>query len=61
MLASEGVVALGHPVDELVGVGEPRGLADLVLGGPGLPVGDALPDRAPEQDRVLEDKPYVAT
>src|SRR5207237_1274910 len=49
-----GVVAVGHPRDELVRVGEPRRIDDLLFGSVGPPVCDVLPYRAAEEDGVLQ-------
>ena len=54
-LADHGVVALRQRRDELVGLGQPGGLLQLVVRGVGPAVGDVLPHRALEQEHVLAD------
>ena len=46
LLAYDGVVALGEPHDEIVGVGGTSGADDLGVGGVGLGVLDVVPDGA---------------
>src|SRR6185295_6196458 len=60
-LADQRVVALGKLPDELVGVREPGGLLDFGARGVGLAVGDVLPDRLVEEDRLLLDVADLVT
>ena len=55
-LADHRVVAFRHPLDEFVRVGEPGRADDLIAGGFGFAVGDVLPDRRVEENRLLQDE-----
>ena len=55
----DGVVALGHPHDETVGVGLFGGGDNLPLGGVRAAVGDVVPDGGRAQPGVLEDHPVA--
>ena len=55
LLADHGVVALGEPLDELVGLRRLGRGDDLVLGGVRPAVGDVRPHRVGEQEAVLHD------
>src|SRR5690242_14836353 len=51
--ADESVVLIGQLQDKFVGVGAPRGIFNLTIGGIVAPVGKVLPHRAIEQENVL--------
>ena len=53
-LAQIGVQAVGHPVQELVGVGSPAGLPQLFIGGIGIAPFQIVPDGAGEEQVLLE-------
>ena len=57
LLADHGVVALGQPGDELVGLGRLGRGDDLLVGGVRPAVGDVGPHRVGEQEAVLHDQP----
>ena len=54
--ADKRVITIGHPADEFVGIGELGGTNDLPATGLRTAVGDVLPNRAVEQQRVLENE-----
>ena len=54
-LADERLVSLGQLHDELVGIGAPRGILHLRIGGIVAAVGDVVPHRPVEQKDVLLD------
>ena len=60
-LADHRVVAVRHPRDELVGVGELGRGDDLLLGRVGAPIGDVLADRAVEEHRLLQHEADLAS
>ena len=53
-LLNPGVVALGEAVDKLVGAGQVRGLADLLVGGVRIAPAQVLGDRAAKQHVFLQ-------
>ena len=59
-LADEGVVTMLQLADELVGVRRPGRGHDLPQARLGSPVGDVLPDRRAEQQRLLKHDPDLA-
>ena len=58
-LPDDRVVAIGHADDELVGVGRLGCGDDLFDRGVGFAVGDVVPDRDREQERLVEDEADV--
>ena len=60
VFADAGLVALGQPVDELVGERGRRRRPDRLFRRAGPAVRDVLPGRGVEQDRVLGDDPDLA-
>src|SRR4028118_1579273 len=59
-LPDHGLVPVGEPADELVGLRRLRGLADLLVRGVGLSEGYVVPDGAGEEPGLLEDGPAPA-
>jgi hypothetical protein len=53
------VVAVRHAGDELMGIGQFRRLDDLVLGGPGMAVGDVVADGSAEEHGFLQNEGNV--
>ena len=58
-LADLGVVAVRHPLDQLMRAHGARRAGDLVVGGAGTPEGDVVPDGAREQEPFLRDDPEL--
>src|SRR5881398_1458268 len=60
-LADERVITLLQVANELVGVCRLGGGHNLLQARLGISVGDVLPDRRSEQDRILRNDPYLPT
>ncbi len=59
-IADQAVVAVGHAVDELVGVGQLGRRNDVVVGGVGAAERDVVADGASQQHRVLQHEADLA-